>query len=203
MMNKLLCLNILMAVFFYSIFNAQGQKLSKEETKQIQKELKDLQKNLPAFRKMLEDNADLDKQLNDKRNQINALREKQTTLNQDDTKKDDAIAYLEEQLRKLRKDVGEVNATRQGRGDIDCSFAVQIGAYKNKDLTKYMDQSPNFGVETDPQGLKRYTLGFFTSYWEAKSFAVHLDKLGGQTYVVGYYKGERVPDLKDMTQCTF
>lgn len=178
-------------------------ELSQDEVKQFRKELKALKKDLSRFKSMKEEDSSLEEKVSEKLAYIVQKKAELANWKQDLSKKDDGIVYLQEQLRKLQKDVGEVNATTQGRGDHDCSFSVQIGAYKNKDLTQYMDQQPNFGVEEGEGGFKKYTLGFFTSYWEAKSLSKYLNAQGAQTYVVGFYKGERIPDLKDMTQCTF
>ncbi len=178
-------------------------QLDKDEKKQLVAELKSFQKNLEAFQALKEQSTSAQSQVSTLQSQIEEKKAENTQLTSQIRKKDDGIEYLQEQLRKLKGDVTEVNATRQGRGDHECAFSVQIGAYRSQDLTRYMDSHPNFGVELGENGLKKYTLGFFTSYWEAKSFSKYLDSQGAQTYVVGFYKGQRVPDLKDMTQCTF
>jgi hypothetical protein len=176
-------------------------QLTKEETAQLKKEIGKL--SVEKLKQMKDERASLDEQAATRNAQIVQKRAELGNIQNDITKKDDGIEYLEEQLRKLKGQIGEVNGTKQGRGSHDCAFSVQIGAYKNQDLTRYMEQHPNFGVETDESGFKKYTIGYFTSYWEAKSFSKYLDQTGAQTYVVGFFKGKRIPDLKDMTQCTF
>jgi len=201
--EKTLFLLILLSLTTFIFHKGFAQELSKEEKKALLKEIKALGSDLDKFKAMKDDYYELDEQVTAKHAVIVQKKADLENSNKNLSKKDDAIEYLQEQLRKLKGQVGEVNATKQGRGSHDCAFSVQIGAYKVKDLTQYMDSHPNFGVEVGEDGLKRYTLGYFTSYWEAKSFSKYLDGHGGQTYVVGFYKGERVPDLKDMTQCTF
>jgi hypothetical protein len=176
-------------------------QLSKEEEAKLKKELKTLK--IEQLKQLRNQQFDLDEQVSTRNAQIIQKRADVDNAQKDSQKKDEGIEYLEEQLRRLKGQVGEVNATKQGRGNHECAFSVQIGAYKNRDLMQYMEKHPNFGVETDESGYKKYLMGYFTSYWEAKSLSKYLDKAGAQTYVVGFYKGKRIPDLKDMTQCTF
>ncbi|GAB4407808.1 MAG: hypothetical protein OHK0053_34460 [Microscillaceae bacterium] len=175
---------------------------SSTDRKALIAEIKAYQRNLEGYKALKEEDKTQAQKANEAKSQLTRLKADLDQATRELAKKDDAIAFLQEQLRKIRGEMGEVNATRQGRGQHDCAFSVQIGAYENRDLTQYMDKSPNFAVE-QANGLKKYTLGYFTNYWEAKYFSKYLDNAGGQTYVVGYYKGQRVPDLKDMTQCTF
>lgn len=176
-------------------------KLSKAETRALQSELKDLQYDLERYKAMKEENDDLENQTTSLQSQISQKKQQESSGAQDLQKKDEAIEYMQEQLRKLRGN--EVNATKDGRGSKDCAYSVQIGAYKNKDLTQYMDRQPYFTVESDESGYKKYLMGYFTYYWEAKAFSKYLNQNGAQSYVVGFYKDKRIPDLKDMTQCTF
>lgn len=185
------------------IFSLPAFAQDKAEKKKLLAEIKALNKNLNQFKQMKEEDSQLNADILEKTRQISQRKSDTNTSAEDIKKKDEGIEYLEEQLRKLKKQYPDVNASKQGRGSHDCAFSVQIGAYKSKDLTQYMDNNANFGVETNDAGVKKYTLGYFTSYWEAKSFSKHLDGAGAQSYVVGFYKGQRIPDLKDMTQCTF
>lgn len=182
---------------------AVAQTLSKEEKKQLQKEIANLSKDLEGFGKQKKEVAKIEDEMKARNAQL--LQKKADTQNLEKSlaEKDESIAYYEEQLRKIQKDRPEVNATSQSRKVRDCMFSVQIGAYKNKDLSQYLDNNPSFIVEQGENGMKKYMLGYFTSYWEAKNFSKYLDKTGAVSYVVGYYKKNRVPDLKDMTQCTF
>ncbi len=201
-MNHSINLILLTFLFvFISGYTAFAQ-LSRAERTALQKEINAYKNNLEGFKQLKQDDVLAEAKLNKAQTDLVNKRAELQTLNQELSKKDAGIESLQEALRRLRKEMGEVNAARQGRGGADCEFSVQIGAYENRDLTKYMDNHPNFTVEQS-NGLKKYTLGYFTSYWEAKSFSKYLDKSGAQSYVVGYFKGTRVPDLKDMTQCTF
>ena len=190
----------------FLLLNSQpsnAQQLSKDEIKQLKKELGEVSKNLEEFAKKKRLLTTVSDESTTKNAQTLQKKADAETLEKELQQKNESILYYEEQVRKLKKELPEVNATNQGRGIHNCTFSVQIGAYKNRDLTQYLDKNQNFTVEKTSEGLKKYMLGYFTSYWEAKKFSQYLDKNGAQTYVVGFFKAQRVPDLKDMTQCTF
>lgn len=186
---------LLACILVLNVSNAQTEKELKKEVKKLK--IEQLKKLKDEAAKADEESANKMTQINTKQAELDRLK------NEEIKKRDDGIAYFEEQLRKVKKERPDVNAAKPDRANTKCSFSVQIGAYKSKDLTQYMESNPNFGIETDENGYKKYLLGFFTSYWEAKKFSEYLNKLGAQTYVVGFYNGKRVPDLKDMTDCTF
>ncbi len=76
-------------------------------------------------------------------------------------------------------------------------YKVQIGSFKNKDLTKYFDNNPNFSGDVDADGIKKYTLGEFTDYWEADKLKSALREMGVKgAWVVAYKDGQRV-SMKD------
>lgn len=71
-------------------------------------------------------------------------------------------------------------------------FKVQIGAFRNQDLTAFTNH-PNFGGEAAEDGTHRYTLGAFTDYWQADTFKKYLRQMGVKdAWVVAYRHGERV-----------
>ncbi len=79
-------------------------------------------------------------------------------------------------------------------------FKVQVGAFKNKDLSKYLDNNKNFSGDTDADGQKKYTLGLFTDYWEADNFKKLLREMGvSDAWVVAYKAGQRV-SIKDVLE---
>ena len=79
-------------------------------------------------------------------------------------------------------------------------FKVQIGAFRNRDLSKYLDNSPNFTGETDFDGARKYTLGYFGDYWEADQFKKYLREMGvHDAWTVAYRDGKRVP-LRDVLE---
>jgi hypothetical protein len=81
-------------------------------------------------------------------------------------------------------------------------YKVQIGAFRNKDLTKYFNNNKNFSGDVDSDGAKKYTLGEFVEYWEADNFKKYLREMGVKdAWVVAYKDGNRVP-IKDALEGT-
>lgn len=173
---------------------AQAQELSREETKALLIEIKQLKKDLPRFQAMKIENGQLSSKIISQEQTLSQKQAEQAKYSDKLLKeKDEAIEYEESLLKDL---LANKKNTR-------CAFAVQIGAYQSRDLSQYSSQYPKFIVEPGDDGLKKYSIGIFESYHEARAFSRFLNSVGAQTYVVGFYSGSRVPDLRDMTECTF
>lgn len=137
--------------------------------------------------------------------------------------KDDKISELEEQLSRMRVDLAATKAELEkyksgmmGAADGKSSgrpaqpikndlisglvFKVQVGAFTNKDLSKYFDNNPNFGGEvgketTEPQ---RINIGVFRNYWEADTFKKYMREMGVKdAWIVPYRDGKRI-EIKDV-----
>lgn len=137
--------------------------------------------------------------------------------------KDDKISELEEQLSRMRVDLAATKAELEkyksgmmGAADSKSSgrpaqpiksdlisglvFKVQVGAFTNKDLSKYFDNNPNFGGEvgketTEPQ---RINIGVFRNYWEADTFKKYMREMGVKdAWIVPYRDGKRI-EIKDV-----
>jgi len=81
-------------------------------------------------------------------------------------------------------------------------YKVQIGAFKNRDLSKYFENNKNFSGEVDADGTKKYTLGSFPTYWEADNFKKYLREMGvSDAWVVAYKDGKRI-EVKDALEGT-
>ena len=79
-------------------------------------------------------------------------------------------------------------------------FKVQVGAFKNFDLTKYFDRHQNFSGEVDADGTMKYTLGIFSDYWEADKFKKYMRAMGVKgAWIVSYKDGKRV-NIKEVLE---
>ncbi len=73
------------------------------------------------------------------------------------------------------------------------SFRVQIGSYKNLDISAKMTQGSNTFAEKTADGLNRYTIGQYRTYEECESFRGDIVKMGiRDAIVVGYKDGQRI-----------
>ena len=98
------------------------------------------------------------------------------------------------------KDITANGAARQPANAQGVTFKVQIGAFKNKDLTKYFENNKNFSGDVDSDGTKKYTLGYFNEYWEADTFKKYLREMGVKdAWIVPYKEGKRL-NIKDVLE---
>lgn len=79
-------------------------------------------------------------------------------------------------------------------------YKVQIGYFRNKDLSKYFENTQNFSGDVEADGSKKYTLGYFGNYWEADNFKKYLREMGvADAWTVAYRDGKRVA-LRDVLE---
>lgn len=126
--------------------------------------------------------------------------------------KDAKIAELEKQLTNTKansikmpaeaneKDISASGYDRQNANAQGVVFKIQVGAFKNKDLTKYFENNKNFSGDVDADGTKKYTLGYFSDYWEADRFKKYLREMGVKdAWIVPYKDGKRL-NIKDVLE---
>ncbi len=71
-------------------------------------------------------------------------------------------------------------------------YRVQVGAFRNKDLMKFIGHR-RFHAEEDQDGVKKYTIAAFRDYWEADLFKKYLREMGvNDAWIVSYKDGVRV-----------
>lgn len=199
-MRKIQLLLIIMLSFVF-LTDAQAQKKSKEDKaaeKEWKKKLKDME---PAqLRSLIEEKEALVKDKSDLNSRVVEL---ETQLSDRTAEVDKVKTQLQESDKKAAEAMAaaksDVGAPLNGKGVV---FKVQVGAFKNKDLTKYFKNSKNFSGDVDADGTKKYTLGFFGDYWEAENFKKYLREMGVKdAWIVAYKNGGRV-ELKDVLENT-
>lgn len=178
-------------------------QLSKQEKKEWKKKAKEYAKQPANLKQFVEDKQNAD-------NQVATLNKRVTDLQKTMSDKDARIAELEDQLSQVR---GQLTATRAELAQLkenpvinpmDFSrgvvFKVQVGAFKNKDLSKYFDNNPNFGGEVKEGEPQRITIGIFRDYWEADQFKKYMREMGVKdAWIVPYKDGQRT-EIKDVLE---
>ena len=178
-------------------------QLSKQEKKEWKKKAKTYAKNPANLKEFTEA-----KETTDTDN--SALKTQVSTLNKQVSDKNARIAELEDQLSRMRgeltsakaelaqlKEAPAANSMDFSRGVV---FKVQIGAFKNKDLSKYFNNNPNFGGEAVEKGEQKFTIGIFRDYWEADKFKKYMREMGVKdAWIVPYKDGVRV-EIKDVLE---
>ncbi|SEL72514.1 hypothetical protein SAMN04487910_3183 [Aquimarina amphilecti] len=109
------------------------------------------------------------------------------------------IAELEETIKNLSMDQ-EINGTGSDTNDEqnkaslqqELVYAVQIGAFEEKDLSLYSDKFVNF-KQIKSGSFNKYALGNFASLSEAKKFRRELVGLGFRgAFIASYQNGKRI-----------
>jgi DNA repair exonuclease SbcCD ATPase subunit len=175
--------------------SAFGQKLTKDQKKEA-KEIKKQMSNMDPFefKKIMEENNTL-------RTEVSGLNDKVTSLQQEIASKEADLQTAQNQLQEASaKQAVATEASATTVSTKGVVFKVQIGAFKNKNLEKYVRNNPNFSGETDTDGTKKYTIGYFRDYWEADTFKKYLREMGVKdAWIVPYRDGDRVA-LKDVLE---
>lgn len=181
-------------------------QLSKAEKKEWKKKAKQYAKNPATLKQLTEEKVVADNSVSDLTTQVKSA---QSTISDKNAK----IAELEDQISRMRSELNsaksELAALRAAPviNPMDFSkgvvFKVQVGAFKNKDLTKYFDNNPNFGGEAadkDKNEPQKITIGIFRDYWEADTFKKYMREMGVKdAWIVPYKDGQRV-EIKDVLE---
>lgn len=181
-------------------------QLTKQEKKEWKKKAKQYAKNPATLKQLTEDKQVADNSVTDLSGQVKNL---QSTVSDKNAK----IAELEDQISRMRGDLNAANAELANLranpvvNPMDFSkgvvFKVQVGAFKNKDLSKYFDNNPNFGGEAadkDKNEPQKITIGIFRDYWEADTFKKYMREMGVKdAWIVPYKDGNRV-EIKDVLE---
>jgi hypothetical protein len=178
-------------------------QLSKKEKKEWKKKAKEYAKNPANLKQLTEEKQVADNTVANLKNDLSRL---QSSVSDKDAK----IADLEDQISKMRgeltsakaelaqlKENPPVNTMDYSKGVI---FKVQIGAFKNKDLSKYFENNPNFSGEVKEGEPQRVTIGIFRDYWEADTFKKYLREMGVKDAWIVPYKDNLRVEIKDVLE---
>ncbi len=110
------------------------------------------------------------------------------------------VASLEGKIKELEENIQnlsmnqELSADAGSAGSLDDKvvYAVQIGAFEEKNLSLYSENFVNF-KEIKSNGYNKYALGNFETLEEAKRFRRELVRLGFRNAFIGSYQnGQRI-----------
>lgn len=199
MKHRLILLFCLALIFSTSQSFAQ---LSKKEKKEWKKKAKEYSKNPANLKQLIEDKQTAD-------TEVSSLNQKVSSLQSSVSEKDSRISELEDQLAQSRTQLNAAQSElaqlkESPAASMDFSkgvvFKVQIGAFKNKNLSKYFENNPNFGGEIKEGEPQKITIGIFRDYWEADTFKKYMREMGVKdAWIVPYRDGQRV-EIKDVLE---
>ncbi len=192
-------------IFCISAVNVATAQLTKKETKEWKKKLK---KTSPEqFKRMYDENSSLKSEVSSLQGQLSSIQgsmgekdSKIAELTEENRKMEAQVNAAKKAIAKAQQDAEQSQPSAVAVDDSGVVFKVQIGAFRNKDLSKYFENNPNFGGETDEDGVQKITLGRFRDYWEADTFKKYLREMGvNDAWIVPYKDGTRVA-MKDVLE---
>lgn len=178
-----------------SVAHTATAQMEKKEAKEWKKRIKALSPE--QYKALLDENKSL-------KSQLSTLKKEVASVDDRIQEKDDQIADYQDQVSSLRKDLSEakknvssasteVASTSGATPQKGVVFKVQIGAFKQKDISKFAENNPSFEVDSE-NGTLQYTVGMFVDYWEADTFKKYLREMGVKgAWIVAYKDGNRVP----------
>lgn len=195
---------LLCALLALGTISVSYAQLSKAEKKEWKKKAKKYVKAPEMLKNLVDKNQSLS-------GQVVKLEADNDNCQSRMSDKGSIISELEEDMAKLRSDLGsakeevrEMKAAEPTKGKRSAIkgviFKVQIGAFRNKDFSKYFENNENFSGETNGDGTQKITLGQFVDYWEADTFKKYLREMGVKdAWIVPYKDGIRVA-IKDVLE---
>ncbi len=197
-MKYLMMLLLVTGLCTATVYEANAQRKSKKERKTWKKKMK--QMDPLKFKEMYEEVNSLKAESAALKKNIGSLETQLRNQESLTASKDEEIGNLQQKVAQLQADCGE-NVTASGddysKGVV---FKVQIGAFRNKDLSQFQDKG-NFWTE-DEDGVKKYTIGYFRDYWEADTFKKYLREMGVKDAWIVAYEDNQRKDIKDVLEST-
>jgi hypothetical protein len=181
----------LLFLSFFLAFNVANyaQEMSKNDKKRWKARKKKM--DLPTFKKTIEDYETL-------KGEAGSYKRQTRSMSKTITDKDSEIELLKQEIAKLKEEAaanpssGEGDDTTPTDNTKGIVFKVQVGAFRNVDLMKFVNHR-RFHAEEDGDGTKKYTLGTFRDYWEADLFKKYLREMGvADAWIVSYKDNQRV-----------
>ena len=109
------------------------------------------------------------------------------------------VTVLEKKIEEQTQNINELNIALESKANNTTSsgslndqvvYAVQIGAFADKDLSLYSDKFVNF-KEIKSGGFNKYALGNFETLEEAKRFRREMVKLGFRNAFIASYQNDQ------------
>ncbi len=167
-----------------------AQDLTKAEKKSLKKELRTYLKDPIKFKYLKDNLAVKDVIIKEQLNDLSEVSTEKKELSARLNAARDSIGFYEN---KLAKYVSAQVSSVSCRDDSGLKYRVQIGLYKDFDITSFFSEIKVLNFE-QIEGEFRYTIGNFTTENDAELFKAAIRKMGIKGAFVSYYlDGERIP----------
>lgn len=165
---------VLLIVFCASVglVSAQDKKTAAADKKRAKEAKKSM--DPVKFKEMYESYNKMKAESNAKQKKIESLLSQVDNANA-------SLASKNDELTQAKQDCGPIetiDATAKASYSHGVVYKVQIGAYRNIDLSEFMGNSSFLTTESSSDGIKKYILGHFRQYKVARNFKDYVREMG-------------------------
>ena len=175
-----------------------AQKMSKAEKKELVKQAKKLKSNPQLLKNMLQEletlraaSASSEDRVVSAQNEARTFIENSNNLQAENERLKNRLTDLQQNTDQIKTEAVTQGYRLPKNGTV---FRVQIGGYKKRDLSEYIDNSSeSIQREKNSDGITEITVGQFTNYRKADELKKHLRAMGVKdAWIVPYKNGKRV-----------
>jgi len=192
---KKFSLLIILFTFIVNINNIYSQDLSAKEKKALKKEIRKLLKD-PVKYKYLKESLDVKETIvSEQSKEINSLEKETNKLKHELNVARDSIGDYAYAIKIYQEAEAKAsNTTSNCKDDSGMKYRLQIGLYKEFDMSAFLEQLKLMTFEITEDGMYRYTIGNFENEVDAEAFKEAIRQMGIKDAFVSYYlDGKRIP----------
>lgn len=191
---------IIILLFLVSVgYQAQAQKLSKAEKKELKAELKKYRKNPELLKDISEETNVLREENRELQSRINQLESERSSASAQVAQKEREVMELNNQLMDAREALRQKNdqppvelTARDGNTNMGTHFKIQIGAFEKTYIPDNLASGDDMSLESDGT-MQKVLVGMFEDYQAAKELRKYMRKIGiKDAFIVAYKDGTRV-----------
>ncbi|MCS6822644.1 MAG: hypothetical protein NZ551_12365 [Microscillaceae bacterium] len=180
-------------------------KRKKEEDKRTKNELRNYSKNPEAFRRFQQSKENAERQRDSLLTELGRVSQLEQQCEREvENLRADYEALLrkckgfEEKIKTISEMPPPAPSPCQSIPKEGTFYSVQIGAFKQIDLDKQVNEKKVEMKKESEDGFDKYIVSYFDSYAKAEAFKKHLMYMGlRQVWIVAYKDGKRV-DIKTL-----
>lgn len=186
--------------FSYDRVFAQGkgkkekkETRSKKEDKVLKEQMKEYYYDIEKFEELKNSREEAKRKIDSLNVEIAKLKTQEEQSSQKANELRNERNAIQDKIRKLDEEASKPPEKKViPSGGV--FFSVQIGAYNKRDISKLINEyDADLNMETTPVGMRKYLLGLYNTYEDAKKGKAYIRSLGVKdAWIVAYKDGKRV-----------
>lgn len=164
-----------------------------------EKEKKDLKNQLSALARPVDNYKAFKDKIRESKERLDAAKSESNRLNSQLNQKNGELSDKRLEINELKKELEDLRDRSKNDARRNIYFRVQIAAFQKSDpLAVYFENFPDFIKVDASQDYRKYTVGKYDQYGEAKKLERYLLDQGAQVFVVAYENGNRVDNITSL-----